>query len=114
MNYHNNIGDFQHKVLLEKIEPKIKSIQKKTKDNQNNKDRTNWIDNLISKTAKKYSISFKQNLYQIEVVENWKKYNCLENISLILEAEFKKMFEQLQFILNIIYPFFVIDYYYQI
>ncbi|CAD8052030.1 unnamed protein product [Paramecium sonneborni] len=92
MNYHNNIAaGLQHKVELKKIEPKIKSILKKAQDNQNDcKTRTDWNGNPICKNSKKYSISFKQNLFQVKVVENWKKYNILDNSNLLLEKEQKK------------------------
>ncbi|CAD8136763.1 unnamed protein product [Paramecium pentaurelia] len=90
MNYHNHIAGLQNKVKLNKIEPKTQSILKKTKKNQNNNTRMDLNGNLICSNSKKYSINFKQNLCQVYIVENWKKYNILENSILILETEQKR------------------------
>ncbi|CAK55787.1 unnamed protein product (macronuclear) [Paramecium tetraurelia] len=90
MNYHTHIAGLQNKVKLNKIEPKTQSILKKPNNSQNNKTRIDLNGNPICTSSKKYSINFKQNLCQVYVVENWKKFNILENSIQILEAEQNK------------------------
>ncbi|CAD8049823.1 unnamed protein product [Paramecium primaurelia] len=90
MNYQNNIAGLQNKVKQTRIELKIQSILKNAQDNKNNKIRMDLNGIPISKNSKNYTVNFKQNLCNVYIVENWKKYNILENNNQLYEVEYKR------------------------